>query len=152
MSFNIYLDSKKVEKLEGFEEIERHDRGRKWFNYLLPGISISREKGRYYVVLHEVGDSIPELVKDIVEEISFYDSIPACPTRMRGVYVYQDATATVDKRDSQDYYEVRIRGKKMESVCELYRLIRAGKIKPKESWEEKQAKKGIVPLVLRLFR
>lgn len=138
MSINVYL-SDDVEKVTGFEAVERRSKdGQKWNEYKLPGISIFREKGRWYFYLHELTDPISDVVKDIVEEISFYERIPRRPDRISGIYKYKDAEAELDRSGEAVSYGLRIRGKSMENILALYRKIRAGKIVPEESWEEEQ--------------
>lgn len=150
MSINIYLNTKKLENHKDFETTSRTDKGNKWDNYQFLGSSVFGERGKYYIISHEIEEDLSASIEEMVEEISFHGSISLHPKRITGAYTHKSATATVDVR--KENYIVEIRGKRMEDVRELYHLIRAGKIQPKESWEEEQTGKGIVPLVLRMFR
>lgn len=135
MSINVYLKDE-VEKLEGFRtEERRYNDGSRRDDYHLPGLQIIRDKGRWYFYLNELTDLIPNVVKDLVAEISFYDRIPRYPERIAGIYKYKDAEAELDRKGEIRSYGLRIRGKSIENILELYRKIRAGKITPAESWD-----------------
>ena len=149
MSINIYLNTEKLENHKDFEKIEKMEKGHKWYSYRFLGDHVFRDEGRYYIISHEIEEDFSELIEDMVEEVSFYEQIPLYPERIMGVYVHKSATATVDIGFSgrKEKYAVKIRGKKMEDVRELYRLIRNGKILPKESWEQEQMEKPSEPKV-----
>lgn len=100
---------------------------------LLSGIY--RRDGKWCYVLSELTATIPPLVRNIVDEISLCDSIPSCPSRIRGIYQYEDVEATLDWCNNRNDYWLTMRGKNMENMYKLYRMIRAGKIAPTESWE-----------------
>lgn len=139
MSVNAYL-KKCVESLEGFEKVERKEKtGEKWYTYSLPGIKLFYDKGRYYCILHELNEQVPDLVKSFVEEISFFEIFPRIPKRTVGIYRSKDAEAEVDEYLSESY-EIRIIGKNMQSMCDLYRAIRSGRIMPapKDRWDNEQ--------------
>lgn len=138
MSINVYLKDG-VEQIEGFQTKERKSKdGQCWNEYHLPGLQVFRDKGRWYFFLHEFSDPIPDVAKDLVDEISFYERIPRHPDRISGIYKYEDAEAELDRSGEAASYGLRIRGKSMKNMLELYRKIRAGKIIPAESWDEEQ--------------
>lgn len=149
MSINIYLNTEKLEEHKDFEKTERMDKGRKWIEHHFLGDYIFKEEGKYYIISHEIEKDLSELIEDMVDEISFYKQISLHPKRIMGVYTHESATATVDIGFSsrEEKYAVKIRGKKMKDVRELYHLIRAGKILPEESWEKEQVKKPSEPEV-----
>ena len=138
MSINVYLKDG-VEQLEEFQTKERKSKDeQQWNEYYLPGLQVSRDKGRWYFYLHELTDPIPPIVRDLVDEISFYDRIPRRPERAIGIYKHDDAEAELDRSGEAVSYGLRIRGKSMGNMLELYRRIRAGKITPMESWDTEQ--------------
>jgi len=138
MSINVYLKDG-VEQLEGFQTKKRKSKdGQQWNEYYLPGLKVSRDKGRWYFYLYELTDPIAPVVKDLVDEISFYDRIPRRPERAIGIYKHEDAEAELDRSGEAVSYGLRIRGKSMKNMLELYRRIRAGKITPRESWDAEQ--------------
>ena len=138
MSINVYLKDG-VEQLEGFQiEDRKFKEEQHWNEYHLPGLRLYRDKGRWFFVLNEFTEPIPDVVKDFMDEISFYDRIPRRPDRISGIYKHEDAEAELDHSGEAMSYGLRIRGKSMKNMLELYRKIRAGKITPTESWDEEQ--------------
>lgn len=142
MSGKIYLKDEIMER-EDFEAKEQEKGTEKWNQYFLGGVRISRDSGRFYLTLNKLEDRIPEIVKDVTNEISFYNQIPMNPERIRGRYELESASATVDQvpdgrlgNDSE--YAVQITSETMEDARELYYAIRVGEILPTESWEEEQ--------------
>ncbi|MDP2967065.1 MAG: hypothetical protein Q8N87_01490 [bacterium] len=136
-SIYLYLKNEEVPKLVGYQIIDRHNKdGGNYKTYSIPGVDLSFDKGRFNTILHGIQESIPLLIKDIVEEISLYDWIPLDPERVIGRYKYKTAIALLDRQ--KDNYELRILGKLLEDVKELYFQIRSGNIQPFESWEKKQ--------------
>ncbi len=136
MSINVNLKGNEVEKIKGFKINERVDKGQKWKEYYLPGISLFLDKGRYHTILHQLTESVPEVLKDIVEEISFYDHFSSTPKRITGIYQHKSAEAEVDLLTDKNFLSIRIIGKNMKDVLELYREIRAGKAVPLERWDQ----------------
>lgn len=143
MSIELYVNEEVV-KRDGFEVRHRQSTdGQQWEEYYLPGIRLYREKGRFHINLHHLEEPIPKLVEDMVEEISFYEWIPGLPKRVGGVYSLKSAMGTLEPpQKEQSSYQLRIVGKKLEDIRELYLKIRVGRILPTESWEEKQISSG----------
>lgn len=142
MSINVYLKDEEVRKVKGFEVIKHKEKdGSSWKEYRLPGIYLSYEKGRWHIILHYPIEPIPSLVSDIVEGISFRDWIPLIPKREAGIYHYKSAEAEVEmsKIGGTKKYHVHIKAKEMKDVLELFRRIRAGSIRPDESYEGEQS-------------
>ena len=135
MSINVNLKPE-IEDREDFTATKRSDKGQIWYDYFLPGIKIYREKGRFHMILHNLTESVPEILENLVEEISCYEQFPSTPRRTVGVYQYESAKAVLDKYS--DRLEVRITGKTIEDVRDIYYRIRAGKIVPTERWDEEQ--------------
>ena len=135
MSMNLYLTDG-VAELQGFTSAITKGR------YQLPGLDVCRNKGRYYVILHP-GDPVPPILKSVVDEISLYDEIPVALIRRElGLYTHESAEAEVEPTYSGERHIIRIRGKKMEDVVELFRLIKAGAIRPSVSYQGPQSGKS----------
>jgi len=140
MSINVYLNLEKLEAHKDFEKIERQEKtGHKWYERHLLGMYVFSEKGRYHIAFHQVEENTPQSIKDLIEEVSLFDNLPLFPKRILGRYVTKNAVAIL-RNDDQGRNQLQIVGKDMESVRELYYLIRRGKILPEESWEEEQIK------------
>lgn len=139
MSINVNLKGNEVEKIKGFEVKELNDKGKKYKEYSLPGICLYFDKGKYHTILHQLTESVPEILKDIVEEISFYDYFSPETKRITGIYQYKSAEAEVDFLNDRKFIQIRIIGKNMEDMKELYRQFRAGKIMPAERWDQEQS-------------
>lgn len=137
MSVNVYLKDE-VEKLEGFTTKQKEAKYEKWEEHWLAGIRLEHNYGRWYFTLYDLNDRIPEVVANIVEEISFHTFVPLQPLRERGIYSHESCEAEVGVDSEGQKLWMRIRGKKMEDVRALYRKIRAGSIRPKESHEGQQ--------------
>lgn len=149
MSINVYLKGDEVTKLKDFKTKQMQNRDRQWEEYGLPGVSIWREKGRWYITLNEPTEPIPAAVAGIVEEISFRVWIPGSPSREAGIYRHESAEAEVgtDKSSGDLKYEIRIRAKNMADLLELYRKIRIGSIRPAQSYEGEQGGSSRAELV-----
>lgn len=140
MSINVYFKDG-VEQLNEFRVVERTAKdGQRWNVYCLSGIDVFRDRGRWYSYFRDLTEPIPSIVSDFVDEITFSGRIPRSPGRAIGIYKYKDAEAELDRGDEKntDSLWIRGRGKSMDNMLALYRMIRAGKIVPAESWEEAQ--------------
>jgi len=135
MSVNVYFQDE-VQKKDGFIVTNYTHKGKQLDEYSLPGLQLYRDKGRFYFFFSELDNPIPTIVEDVVEDISFYDRIPCNPERIIGVYKYKSAEAELDRSGERVTYGLKIHGKNMEDIRELYRQIRAGTITPEESWDE----------------
>lgn len=155
MSVNVYLKGEEVQKLEGFT-IRKRQGGKpiqEWDEYEVPGVKLFRDKGRWFVMLSE-SDPVPEAVKDIVEEISFHAIIPRLAAREAGIYRHESAKAKVKPWNSGHEWklEIRIEGKEMEDIRELFHKIEVGSIRPEESYEGPQSGKSRADLEAELER
>jgi len=143
MSINVYLRGNEVQKLEGFTVKQMREKGRDWESYELPGIQLHREKGRWYVILHNPTEPVPAEVVDIVDEISLLEFVIMCSPREAGIYRHESAEAEVEpKTFPMNHYWVHIRAKKMEDLLELFREIKIGSIRPERSYEGPQSGKS----------
>ena len=135
MSINVYLKDE-VQQAEEFEARERSERGQHWKDYTFKGFNVFLEKGRFHVILHHLDETIPDSLVEFVQEISCYEWVPLRPSRICGIYKHEDSEAQLDVQG--DHYELRIRGKTLPPMYELYRKIRAGNITPEENWDTPQ--------------
>ncbi|MDP3995138.1 MAG: hypothetical protein Q8P78_00810 [bacterium] len=134
MSVNVYL-TRKVEQIEGFVPGDENNVAR------LGKLKIFSDNGRWYLIHGGMDNPVPEVVADCVDEISCYELFPRFPSRERGVYVYESATAELENPNHGDdklVNSVRIRTKTMEDGLELFRRIKAGTIRPKLSYDKPQ--------------
>lgn len=91
--------------------------------------------------------AVPPIIRDKVEEISWLTNFSSSPLRARGLYRLtrdtKDGPITVHARieergNDHERHTVILVGKDILLMQELYDQIRAGKILPEVSWEEKQ--------------
>ena len=134
MSTRVYLTDE-VTKLEGFNRVG------------YPPISISDDGGRWYIHLNQ-NSPIPQVLAEVVDEVSIFETIPAHPSRERGVYNLESARATVDVGYYGDLggmmtYEVIITAKTLEDARELLERIKIGNIhRPDVSYDAPQSGKS----------
>lgn len=154
MSINVYFNSD-VSKEEGFKAIPRTgQRGEKWDDYKILGSNLYLEKGLYHMMFHSPTELIPELLLKYVEEVTFYDSIPARPARETGIYRFRSAEAEVERytASKEPTYSVKIRAKEMTDIHQLFRMIQTGSIRPDESFECDQVGLSGSEITAELFR
>ncbi len=106
----------------------------------LYGVSIYSNQGRPYVVLGNENDPVPQGILAWVSLISFYDIFPRRADRVTGIYALRSAEGELDI-DQTGKYSVKITGKKMDDVRDLYRAIRTGSLQPEKSYEGPQGGK-----------
>jgi len=104
------------------------------------GVNICNKKGRWYITLNELSEPIPEKIADIVEEISLIEYLPAEPKRESGLYYHETAKAEVtpSSASGKPITKVHITATKIGDIRTLFRLIRTGKVRPDESYEQEQ--------------
>lgn len=153
MSLRVYL-SKGVKEVDGYKEHKSFNSGKEYTEYLLPGMNLYFDDDKFHINLSRPTDSIPEYLQTLVEEISFYDTIPTHPKRETGVYRLMSAEAEVEvyTAGKTPCYSVRIRAKEMGDIIELFRLIQTGNIRPDESFECEQAGLSGPEIAAELFR
>lgn len=140
MSLNVYWKEEVVGHA-GFVSKPKLSKGELWEEHSIVGISIFRNTGRWYSIFgNPETDRVPAAVVNMVDEISFWDYIPSHPKREAGVYHHASAEAEVqpysDGKGNKN--QVRVIAKKMGDVVELLRMIKAGSIRPDESYEGQQ--------------
>lgn len=140
MGVNVYL-SAKIREAEGFEDKPESGGNpvQHWTTPYFQRIRLEFDKGRYALHLHGLANEIPECLDEFVRSISVVETFPTSPRRTTGVYKHKKATAELDiSRYHRNEFRLHITSKTLEDARELYRRIRAGKITPKESWEEEE--------------
>ena len=143
LSIRVYLD-KKVQKMEGYEE-RTVPTSHNWIRCTFKGVEIYSGQApveEFYVSLSDPEEPVPKEVQDLITGASLIARHPRkYLNRHCGRYELKSATGTVDVHSfekGQEEAEVRIKGKKLDDVVELYRKIRAGQIFPFEDWEGPQ--------------
>lgn len=100
-------------------------------------------RGHWFFEMYAIfDDELPEGMDAFVATVTSFENFPLHPYREMGEYggdeVHPDAEAVLDVL-AQDHYHVRLRGKNVKSVMALYRDIRLGKVRPRESYESSQS-------------
>lgn len=136
MSVNVYLKDE-VLKLAGAKTRKEGDGTR----HEISGMTLYNDKGRLYVSIAEPTDSIPAILKDLVEDVSLIAWIPSNPSRETGVYHHGAAKAEVDRDRIAGEWRLKIHivAKEWEDMAKLYHKIRTGSIRPTESYEGPQS-------------
>ncbi|MDO8469583.1 MAG: hypothetical protein Q7S84_01000 [bacterium] len=97
--------------------------------------------GRLHASLGSENDEIPESLMEYVVGFSLHETVVKTGTREAGIYKHETAEAEVEfsqydaRRES---YIVKITGEKMGDVRELFHKIKAGSVRPDESYEGEQ--------------
>lgn len=144
MSVNVYLNNK-VRELAGFKSQRyKDDSGDKMtFN----GMHVFGENGRLYLMWNIEDAIIPDEFKDLVEEISCYETIPVMSGRESGIYRHESAECELTPEDygsskrERPVYKLKLRAKKLEDIKVLMHKVKTGTICPEESYEERQGGK-----------
>ena len=138
-SIHVYF-TKEVKESEGYRETEHSDKGQhRRIDMHLGGNHLFKDEGDgFYIMLNFLGSSIPKEVEDIVVGVSMHDQIPSQPKRVFGRYSHGSASAVLDSSNADDRDLLQIRSTTLEGTRELYHMIRAGTIRPTESWETEQ--------------
>lgn len=137
MSLNVYFTDA-VKTLPGFTSKPYSDNSGN--ETRIDGMRIFGEKGRLYTTFSDENDVMPEKLNDYVEKFSLYKSLPYIAKRETGIYRHSSAEAELefDPHGKVAVYQVKIIGKKLEDVRDLFRMIKIGSIRPEESYEGDQ--------------
>ncbi len=83
---------------------------------------------------------VPEVLCPHVRFVTLWDYPPMCPHRERGVYRHGSAEAVLDlgKIGGNPYAKIQVSATNMDDAQMLWRMIRAGSIRPAESFEKEQ--------------
>lgn len=137
---NVYFDNK-VRELPGFKSKPYGDGSGD--DMRIGNIKLWCERDRLHAIWTET-DSIPENLRDVVNEITFYDSIPQMSHRESGIYRHKSAECELTPDDhgnakrEKPIYRLKASGKKVEDIQELIHKIKTGTIRPAESYEANQ--------------
>ena len=137
MSMHVYFTDKVRESPDFTSKPYRDGSGD---HMQIHGISLHSDQGRPYAMFGDLNDAVPDALENFVEEFSFFETIPTRPSREKGVYCHESAEAELelDPHGKIAVYKVKITGKKIEDVRSLFRRIKAGSIRPKESYDGQQ--------------
>lgn len=137
MSSNVYFTDD-VKGLPGFTS--KPSRDGSGDEVKVNGISLFNDNGRLYTMFGDESSVMPDELKDYIEEVSFYGTMPETPKRERGIYHHESAEAEVeiDLGSKMRSYRVKITAKKIEDVRTLFRKIKAGSIRPEDSHDGQQ--------------
>lgn len=139
MSVYVFLKGSEVSKIEGFESKSKEKSFTVADRFRLPiGVYLFYKEGRWYFELDEPTDPIPSAFVSIVEEISFREYPRVSFKREAGIYKYGSAEAEVELPGGDGKFMIKIKSKNMKDLLDLYRKIRTGSIRPKQSYEREQ--------------
>lgn len=155
-TINVYLDAEKLKALPGFTSTKRYHNDNVYEEHTLPdSIKLTSDKGRWYIILSD-GDMVPNVLKELVTEVSVREWIIGLPTREAGVYEHESAEAEVDygypDEKVSNKYQIKVLAKKLNDALELIRRIKVGNIRPTESFEVAQGGKSRAELEAELAR
>ncbi|MEK7552097.1 MAG: hypothetical protein AAB534_01645 [Patescibacteria group bacterium] len=146
MSVNVYL-KEAIRQEEGFE-VEQKTGGkpvRNWEQTTFKGTGLSGTEGRLHLCLGYLDDMIPEALLPFVTDVSFHGCFPLQPRRETGIYrdeeQFGDAVVRLEVNSSN--YFLRATGTKLGEVRKLHDAIRAGTVRPAESWEQPQQSRPV---------
>lgn len=139
MSLNVYF-TQEIQKLDDFRVGSHKDGSTK---RSIDGLSLHDEYGRLYAIMNQNSVLLlPGHIKDCIEEVSFYETIPQMGKRVAGIYRHKSAEGELepDPYSRQAVYKVQIKGRNMDDIRELFRMIKVGSIRPEpeDSYENTQ--------------
>ncbi len=140
MSINLYLDNK-LKELDGFKSAPYSKAPGNEMSY--NGMHVFNDNGRLYIMCGE-NSLIPDELKDLVEEVTWHDSIPQMGYREAGVYRHETAECELVPSDSGGakreklVYGLKLKAKNLEDIKILLHKVKTGTIRPEESYEGKQ--------------
>lgn len=145
MSTNLYLNNK-VKTLNGFKSTPNKDHSGN--DMTINGMYLfGSGKGRLYLMWNE-DDTIPEELKDLVEEVSCRETIPQMSRREAGVYRHESAECELTPEDhgngkyGKPVYMLKVVAKNIQDAKEILHKIKTGAIRPDESYEGPQGGKN----------
>jgi hypothetical protein len=148
MSVNLYLNNK-VRELGGFKTKPYKDNSGDEMSF--NGVHVFGEKGRLYLMWSEDAP-VPDELKDLVEEISCYETIPQMGCRESGIYRHESAKCELTPEDygnakrEKPMYKLKITATKIEDIQVIMHKVKTGTIRPEESYEGCQQGKSRLEL------
>ncbi len=98
--------------------------------------------GKITIYLDDLLTDVPKVLREFVEEVSYYDNFGEglSPRRRLGHYRLMSASASLEEISSNRdrHYHVKLRAKNISDLRELYQLIRLGQIWPALDYESEQ--------------
>lgn len=144
MSVNVYLNNE-VRKLAGFSS--RRYKDNPGDDMTFNGVHVFGDKARLYLMWSE-DSPIPDELKDLVEEVSCYESIPQMAHRESGIYRHETAECELTPEDygnakrEKPVYKLKVVAKNMEDIRVILHKVKTGAIRPEESYEGHQQGKS----------
>lgn len=137
MSVNLYFDNK-VRELPGFKSQPYSDGS--GYKCTLNGTSLYSERGQLYMAVDD-DCQVPEELKGLIEYVTLRGTFPRFSDRESGVYGLGSAEAELEFDRSGVSFKIRMRAKNLDDIRVLLRKIKAGTIRPEESFEKPQVGK-----------
>lgn len=137
MSVNVYL-SDKIREHSEFKS--RPYQGSDQMKLTFGSLDVFSNRGRLHLIWSE-SEPIPANLNDLVEEISWYESIPQMSHRESGVYRLNTAECELTPGDAgnskreKPVYWLKIKAKNLEDIHALLHKVKTGTIRPDESYE-----------------
>ena len=140
MQVRAYIENDIIRTYQGFKVIHQTYKGEQYDEHRLDGDKVYPDGGRWYVDLDSPSASVPGRLGDLVTEYTSMESVPLAPKREYGVYELGGAKAEVDLKTPTSTLPVTITvwAKSVEELLALRSAIRAGSIRPTESYEGAQ--------------
>ena len=115
------------------------------------GIQVFDKDGRLYMMM---GDhpTIPDEIKDLVQEISCHETIPQMGSRESGIYRYGSAECELipgdngNAKTSKPVYFLKVTARSVDDIRTILHKVKTGTIRPEESYEGQQDGKSYVQL------
>lgn len=99
-------------------------------------MQVFQKGAEWYTMDLDLEHEIPEAASPFISRFSYHECFPLNPKRETGVYTQEGTEAELSVNNSN--YFVQLRGVGREQIKRLLRAIRAGTIRPTESWEGQQ--------------
>ncbi len=138
-----YMTEEAARKLPGFEEYDYKGGGK---GHRIPGMDLWFKDCTVHVMLSESIGQLPEVIKDVVYEITMYDTLYMSVSRETGIYRNGTAEARLDlpqrvnkmSANVRFPYDLFVKAKNLEDLRAIVEQIKTGTIRPEESYEGSQ--------------
>lgn len=134
----------KIRELSGFKSQPYPDGSGD--QMIFNGMHMFVEKGRIRL-MWDIEVDIPDELKDLVEEVSYYETIPRMGNREPGIYRHESAECELIPDDNGSakreklVYQLKFKAKKLEDIRVLMHKVKTGTIRPDESYAGPQSGK-----------
>ncbi|TSC59749.1 MAG: hypothetical protein LiPW15_769 [Parcubacteria group bacterium LiPW_15] len=139
MSVRAYFNEAKIKKLPSFTSKRYPDNSGDDMRVM--NQQLLREGDRLYMMLGD-HETIPGGLEDACEEVTLHEFFPMLAKRETGIYRHKSAEAELDEQHmggkNRIDYAFSASAKNIGDAKELLRLVRAGGIRPSESYETPQ--------------